>query len=202
MAYRIKLEIIILLVLSIFLSCKKVEEFSEIKYQSVTIKASTESEYFSNYCDDENTTKTILQPDGKVFWSRNDTISLFCRQSNNGGYPFLSQNNTETISTSFSGTMEVTDNDCEFFAIYPYNENNCFDGVSIMTTYLPSEQTACENTFEKDLFISVAHSVSTDMKFYHVCGGFKFSVEEEGIRKVTFTNLDGEPISGRLSIKP
>ena len=48
--------------------------------------------------------------------------------------------------------------------------------------------------------LSIAHSNSSTLQFYNVGGGIRFSVTEEGIKKVMFEGLSGEIISGKVKI--
>ena len=150
--------------------------------------------------EDLLSTKTELQSDNSVVWTKGDEISLFVDRGTNGGYKFVSTNEENASSTTFicSDNIEMNGSSTNW-AVYPYNESTSCDGTSI-TTILPSEQVAKAGSFDEELFISVAKSSTNSMSFKNVCGGIKFSVANEGITEVVFKSNDGSMISGILNI--
>ena len=144
-------------------------------------------------------TKTVLQQDGTVFWNQEDCINVFY-----GGKSgkFTSTNNEKSASAAFVGTLEpfVLDGTTEFVAAYPYSEETTFSGNKL-DIKLPSEQLAQEGTFADDLYICVAKSKDYNLFFYNVCGGVKFSLGRDDIKKVVFRGNDGETLAGRLSVE-
>ena len=147
----------------------------------------------------ENKTKTILQQDGSVFWSPGDNINVF--YGNRSGK--FSSNNTEPSDyAEFTGLLGsfVLDGETEFFAAYPYSDETTFSG-NVLEIGLPAEQMAQEGTFADNLFICVAKSKNYDLYFYNVCGGVKFSLARNDIKKVVFKGNGGESLAGRLSVE-
>jgi hypothetical protein len=65
---------------------------------------------------------------------------------------------------------------------------------------LPSIQTAANDSFADDHFISVYKGRSTNMTFKNVTGGIKFTVESEGITSVILQALDNEALTGTAAI--
>ena len=65
---------------------------------------------------------------------------------------------------------------------------------------LPTEQVATPGTFATGLFPSIGRSQGLVMGFYNVCGGWRFSVTKEGIRKVTLKSNGGEYIAGKVKV--
>ena len=57
-----------------------------------------------------------------------------------------------------------------------------------------------EGSFADDLFPSVAMSNNVVFRFYHVCGGFRFTVSQEGIRRITFEAVGGESLAGKAAV--
>lgn len=150
--------------------------------------------------EDLLSTKTELQSDNSIVWTKGDEISLFVDGGTNGGYKFVSTNEANASSTTFISSENIEMNGSStYWAVYPYNESTSCNGASI-TTILPSEQVAKAGSFDEDLFISVAKSNSNSMSFKNVCGGIKFSVANEGIKEVVFKSNDGSMISGVLNI--
>jgi hypothetical protein len=149
----------------------------------------------------ENETRTVLQQDGRVFWSPSDCITVFY-----GNIPgkFTSTNSEPAASAEFTGYLGsfALDGDTEFRAIYPHSDNLVMPtDEGILSIYLPSEQTGVEGTFADDLFICVAKSRDNNLHFYNVCGGVKFSLARDDIKKVVFRGNNGETLAGRLGVE-
>ena len=134
----------------------------------------------------EDETRTVRQADGKVFWSPGDVISILrgSRQAK-----FTAQNTEPAASATFTGTMPtgVTN----YWAVYPYQSLNYLNG-GMLVTNLPAKQEAVAGSFADNLFISAAYvrNSATNLKFYHQCGGVKFSVTQPGVKKVTLLPAD------------
>lgn len=151
-------------------------------------------------------TRTILQPDGSVYWNPGDEISVFFINGENGGNKFTSLNKETSAIAEFSGTLygitgggEDLDNDANFWAVYPYSDENFCDGESVTTT-LPNKQQAVEDSFVDDLFITVARSENVKMAFMNVCGGIKFCVTQNDIESITFRGNNSEVLAGKVRI--
>lgn len=146
-------------------------------------------------------TKTVLQSDGSVWWSPGDEISLFTGSNQTGGYKLTSTNTEPAATVDFVG--EIGDGN-DFYAIYPYNDLNSFDGTYYVVYF--ADQMAQEGTFAKNALKSIAQSSDNKLYFKNLCGGIKISVENEGISQITihadtpiggglkfFINEQGEP---------
>ncbi len=138
-------------------------------------------------------TKTVLQEDSSVWWSPGDEISLFVDKGGmiEGGYKLTSTNIEPISKTDFIGKIGNRQPNCPYIAIYPYSEANKVNGSSISTA-IPSIQVAKENTFEKNMFVSIAISDDENLSFKNICSGVKFSVKTSGIQKVVISSLRGE----------
>lgn len=160
------------------------------------------------YATGESGTRTTLSdPDWywglaagrSVLWSPSDEINIFCQ---NGGGKFISTNTETTGETvAFVGTLEgeVKDrgpNDL-YWAVYPYSEDNSFDGHSIEVS-LKSEQQAVLGNVEKGLMISLARSKNHNLYFYNLCGILTIPVYERNIKKIVFKGNKGEPLAGEV----
>lgn len=156
-------------------------------------------EFSFNASSAENESKTVLQNDGTIFWSPADCINVYYGDKSG---KFTSTNTEVVSSAEFTGTLGsfVMDGSKEFYAAYPYSDGNSYSENSISLT-LPSDQTAVEGTFADDLFLSVAKSGDFSLHFYNVCGGVKFSLLRDDIKKVVFRGNDGEPIAGRIKVE-
>ena len=148
----------------------------------------------------DNGTKTVLQQDGSVFWSPGDCITVFY-----GNIPgrFTSTNTEPSASAEFTGSLGsfVLDGETEFKAIYPHSDIIVTPtDEGILSLFLPPEQTAVEGTFADDLFICVAKSKDVNLHFYNVCGGVKFSLSRDDIKKVVFRGNNKETLTGTMFV--
>ena len=149
----------------------------------------------------ESDTRTVLQQDGRVFWSPSDCITVFY-----GNVPgkFTSINTEPAASAEFTGSLGsfAIDGETEFRAIYPHsNDIVTPTDEGILSIGLPWEQTGVEGTFADDLFICVAKSKDVNLHFYNVCGGVKFSLARGDIKKVVFRGNNGETLAGRMAVE-
>ncbi len=143
-------------------------------------------------------TKTVVESGVHVFWEPGDEIAVFTGEQS---AKFTTDITAASGTATFKGTFGDTTwpEDLDLWAVYPFSEDAVFDGETITTT-LPSEQVAREGSFGKDMNLAIAHSSGTTLQFYNVGGGIRFSVTEEGIKKVMFEGLSGEIISGKVKI--
>ena len=170
------------------LACTRIQEL-EIPNDNLSIFAKTESPTES---------KTVVESGIHVFWEPGDEIAVFWGEKS---AKFTTDITAASGTATFKGTFgnAVWPEDLDLWAVYPFGEDAAFDGETITTT-LPSEQIAREGSFGKDMNLSIAHSNSSTLQFYNVGGGIRFSVTEEGIKKVMFEGLSGEIISGNVKI--
>lgn len=154
----------------------------------------------AGFASDEDGTRTVRQPDGKVFWSPADEIAVL------GGRrmaKFTSTNTEPQATATFEGKMTsgIGSTD-EFWAIHPYSACGGISGDYVVTV-LPDQQETVAGTFSDDQFISVAYftSESETLSFYHVVGGLKFTVSQPGIKKVSLIAQGGEPLAGVMGIQ-
>ena len=133
-----------------------------------------------------------------MYWEPGDEIVVFCGEKSG---KYTTDIAAPSGTASFKGTLgsDTLPEELDLWAVYPYSSDAVFDGETI-TTVLPSEQTARDGSFGKGMNIAVAHSNSTDIQFYNVGGGIRFSIAEDGVKKVMFEGLKGEIISGRIKI--
>ena len=170
------------------LACTRIQEL-EIPNDNLSIFAKTESPADS---------KTVVESGVHVYWEPGDEIAVFWGEKS---AKFTTDITAASGTATFKGTFgnAVWPEDLDLWAVYPFSEDAAFDGETITTT-LPSEQIAREGSFGKDMNLSIAHSNSSTLQFYNVGGGIRFSVTEEGIKKVLFEGLSGEIISGKVKI--
>lgn len=154
------------------------------------------------WAEDETGSRTALQGDGtSIWWTPEDEINVFCGSNASGR--FTSTNVEPQATANFQGTLSMDmgpQTGAAFWAVYPYNEQNSCDGQSV-TIAVSAEQTAVSGGFADKFFPAVATGKSTQLAFWNVCGGARFSVTERGIEKVTFTSADDSPICGKVQIR-
>ena len=154
-------------------------------------------------------TKTVLQEDGSVWWEPGDAISLFFLGREDvqfNKYKLTSSLVEPAANTDMVGEvseLELTSGS-SVIAIYPYNRETYYEpGLDYYTIPLPKVQEACEGSFNRDLFISVAVSDNDYLYFQNICGGIKFSVANEGIDKVVIETISADDyVAGTLTITP
>ena len=130
----------------------------------------------------EYSTKTILTDDGQIRWMPGDAIHVYLGSSDWG--KFVSNIVVSSLSAEFVGdATSHYGTDDYFWATYPYTTDNDCTGKSLIIS-VPDEQYAVEGSFDKSSFVSVARSKTTDLTFYNVCGGIKFSVSKTGITRI------------------
>ena len=148
-------------------------------------------------------TKTSLSVDGggvgTIYWNPKDSIDVFFGTTR---ALYTSQNTSDTLAAVFktNDTIGATESSStNIWGLYPsYSSSSC-DGTSV-TTVLPSSQYGVPGTFDDDIYLAVAHSTSTSLQFYNVCGGIKFSMVNDDIASVTFRGNNNEYLAGEISI--
>ena len=143
-------------------------------------------------------TKTVLEGGKSVLWCPNDQINVFYGKASGC---FVSTNTEVAATAVFKGDLPgIKFSDTDFFwAVYPYSRETTFDGSAVTLT-VPAVQTAVEGTFADDLFPSLALSSGTDLTFYNLCGGIKFSLAIEGVKYIVFSGNDSESLAGKVRV--
>ena len=144
-------------------------------------------------------TRTVLQEDGSVWWSPGDEISLFVGDGYNGGYKLTATNTEPAAKADFVGQIGDKPENASYIAVYPYSESTRVSEGNIYFT-IPSEQIAKEGTFENGSFVSYAVSDDESLLFHNLCGGIKFSVAHEGIKKVEITTTGANVLAGDMGL--
>lgn len=151
----------------------------------------------------EGDTRAAVQDGGKqVFWEPGDAIKVFC---DGEGSKFESQCTSMTKVSDFVGTLNFVGSANEgavdqkyIYGLYPYRLDATSDGSSI-TTSLSSSQTGREGSFATGTNITMAKSESFGLAFYNVCGGIRFTLTQEGIKRVTLEGNNGEALAGTFT---
>ena len=161
-----------------------------------------EMAFTASFAGADAPTRTVLQEDGKVFWSPKESIHVF---SGTADGQFTSTNAEVAASASFSGTMPQGASH-PFLAVYPYDASDVCDGTTVTLT-VPAAQKAAAGTFADGMSPAVARtegSVSPDgdldLYFRNVCSGLKFSLAHSDITAVTFRGNAGEDVAGKVRV--
>ena len=157
---------------------------------------SREMKFIATFSD--SGTKTAIQSNGtSVWWSGEERINVFT--SGGQSAKFTSSGTEAREVAEFTGSFSGSTDGETFYAVYPYNEANSYSDGNVTLT-VPTQQTAVEGSFADDLFPSVAVSDNDIFRFYHVCGGFRFTLSQEGIRRITFEAIGGESLAGKTAV--
>ena len=165
---------------------------------------------FTASTPDAGGTKTEVSQNGpEILWSVNDEIIIYSGPSNNyyKGW-FTSTNKEPTNQTTFSGYLDTFSGNIEeqglrypFFAVYPADSYDEFNGGSIFA-YMPYAQNLTTGTFDPKAMLMLARSSDLALRFYNVCGGVKFKLAKEGVQQVEFTANGGqEALAGKALIR-
>ena len=156
------------------------------------------------YAYQEAPSKSSISVDGEgvgtIYWSPADDISVFYGASTPVLYS--STNTAPETTAAFTSTAVIGSTELastNIWGLYPHDPSATCNGTSITTT-LPATQYGVPGTFDDDLFITVAHSDNTNLHFYNVCGGIKFSLSRDDITSITFRGNNNEDIAGDISL--
>ena len=151
----------------------------------------------------ESATKTFISVDsegeGTIYWTPSDQINIFYGTTSTLYTSQNTENATTAVfrTTDIIGSTESASNN--IWGLYPYDSGATCDGANVLTN-LPAAQFGVPETFDDDLYITLAHSTTNALKFFNVCGGIKFSLSREDITSITFKGNNNEDIAGDISI--
>ena len=145
-------------------------------------------------------TRTVRQPDGKVFWSPGDALSVIRADDSADHRKFVTDITEPAPTADFKGVLPSGSG--PMWAVYPYREDNRLENGYLMVT-LPPVQEAVAGSFAKDAFFSAAIVTDTDspLQFCHVFSGLKFTVLQPGIRRVTLIPESLNIVAGRFGLE-
>ena len=154
----------------------------------------------------DDATRSIRLDNGDIWWTPGDQISVFYGSGADGGSCFTAQIDENKKVANFTGTIgvitgggDISVDQTYFWGLYPYNDTALCDGTTIVTD-VPDCQTAVAGTFAPGVYPWIGRSQGLLMSFYGLCGGIKFTVKKEGIKKATLKTTDGSAIAGRVRI--
>lgn len=147
-------------------------------------------------------TKTILgENEISILWQPKDEIKVFYGSAS---VKFQSMNTEPEECTIFSSNTSLlyggTESSSSYiWATYPYTAGSTHDKTTVSIT-VPSSQTPTAGSFYGPSFPSVGRSKDTNIAFYNVCGGIRFSVSQEGIKRVVISGNNDEYIAGTVKV--
>ena len=143
-------------------------------------------------------TKTVVEGETHVYWEPDDAIAVFSGKKSG---KFMTTLSASASTATFKGTLgeDAWTDGMDLWAVYPYAADAVYESEAI-TTRLPSEQVARAGSFGKDMNLAVAHSTTSDLQFYNVGGGLRFSLAEDGIQEMVLEGLDGEILAGKVKV--
>jgi len=143
--------------------------------------------------------KTILTDNGSnVLWEPGDAIRIFC-SGQEGKY--ISTISSSSATSSFISETNFASRDSNrYFAIYPYSDQDSFDGTTATVT-IPYNQYADKESFDKKAFVMMAESDSHILGFKNLCGGVKLSVTQDGVYAISIKGNNNETIAGKVKTR-
>lgn len=139
--------------------------------------------------------KAILIPgktSSKVQWEKGDQVGIY---AGSAYYQYKADKSDASSTLSPVGASSLA---TEYYAVYPYDAAATLAG-GVITTTLPSEQTAALESFSYHL--AVAHSESLTLNFKNVCGLFVADVTEPGVvTKIEIKGNSNEDLAGKIAI--
>ena len=166
------------------------------------------------HADDASTptTRTSLVPYDsgnkqilRIQWAPHEEINFFdCVKK--GGYRFQSTNQDYAYQVDFQkvGDPYVEQTDACYRAIYPYNKKNSVgmegDDKNTFRAWIPAEQVGVPDTFADGMNVAIASSMTPEMAFRNICGGFKFTLANDDIAEVRLSGLEEEQLAGDVAV--
>lgn len=165
-------------------------------FEEVMDYVDTDTVFITAFAEDGDSTRAgVIDGGTSVYWQPGDAIKLFRGDSSS---KLTTNINSESKKATFSGPA-LNACDGEYIGLYPYSdESSCSAGT--VTVSLAKYQIAKPGSFAKDTFIAIGHSSTTEMGFYSLCGGFRFTVAQPGIRRIIFHAANGEKIAGTAKV--
>ena len=165
-------------------------------------------------CFGENDeTRTVLISDETdniwpIHWTPGDAINIFYGNRSHARFEASEELTVAAPTAEFVGYLQVATGTSEngdepttqdFWAVYPYDENNSCDGSSVTLT-IPSIQPGVAGTFANHLNPTVAVSPNLGLAFYNVGSWFVFTLTQEGVVSATLEGADGETLVGKVKV--
>ena len=156
----------------------------------------------------DEASRTSLDENGtSVLWDPGDEIFVFQGVTEEGPSAmgkFTSTNTARQSTATFTGTLE---GECsgDYIAVYPYYEFHKEGTAANMSEWgfgdlvlhmIDPVQQGVEGSFAIKTAPAAAVSSTNELVFHNICGGVRFSIAQSGVKKVSFSSVDGSPMSG------
>lgn len=157
---------------------------------------------FTAYSGETNT-KTVLQPNGRIYWAPGDEICIYYGSSD--GNRFTADIESLAEKATFRGKLDGFTGTTEsgsynyFWALYPYSSAISCDGTGIRATLNPLQE-AKTNSFANNTNITLAKSSGLALSFFNVCSYFRFTLTREGVKSVSFRGNAEEAVAGTFEV--
>lgn len=151
---------------------------------------------------DVQESRAFLDETGDIFWNQGDALKVF--QGTNG-FKFTTEEEGLSCKFSYEGDLNKADGD--FYALYPYTDAATIAN-GVITTVLPSEQTAAAGSFGKQANLAVAFApFGESLTFKNAAAfvkvSFKTTDENAQIKKITIRSVDENVLlSGNVTLTP
>ncbi len=188
--YMKRFGFIIYLTIVLASCCRKADEV--VSLPKITATTENRSETRTSISVDESGT-------GTIYWNPSDQIDVFFGSTKT---KYVSQNGSPAKKAVFKTNDHVSVSmleSAQIWGLFPSHERSTSDGSSVKTE-LPGNQYGLPNSFDDDLFITLAHSESTALQFFNVCSGIKFSLTRADIKSITFRGNAQEDLAGTIRL--
>ena len=145
--------------------------------------------------------KTVLSDGNKINWKVNDAVAVFDNVTSGAYYKFTAQSaGTSTILTGEAGSGAT-----EFYAIYPYRENNVFklNGSAISNCFITTDQRPVRNSFYTTAHYMMAKAdEGGKFSFRNINSFIKFTISEEltDVKSINLFGNNNEAIAGNFAV--
>ena len=181
--------------------------FSCAREQEVLVPESESGMKFTAVWSDEASRTSLDENGTSVLWDPGDEIFIFQGVTEEGPSAmgkFTSTNTARQSSATFTGTLE---GECsgDYIAVYPYYEFHKEGTAANMSEWgfgdlvlhmIAPVQQGVEGSFAIKTAPAAAVSGTNELVFHNICGGVRFSIAQSGVKKVSFSSVDGSPMSG------
>ena len=191
----------VLAVLFAATACQKEFSFQD----DLVVEEPVPAEFTIEASVDVNETRAFLDETGDIFWNQGDALAVF---QGSKAEPYLFITEEEGLSCHFTYNGDLNAEDGDFLALYPYNAEARQSSSGVITTVLPSEQTAAAGTFGKDANLAVAYApFRQPMSFKNAAAyakvSFKTTDQSAAVTKITIRSVDESILlSGAVTLTP
>lgn len=155
------------------------------------------------YTESNQATKTEINVDtegvGTIYWNASEEINVFFGNIN---VRYRSTNTEKNTSVEFEPVSQTGGTESsmgERLGLYPFDADATSDGSSVTTT-VPAAQQGVPGSFGNNLFPMIAHANTDNLHFKNVCGGIKFSLSRNDIKRISFKGNNDEDIVGKVNL--